>query len=124
MQLNVCTAEWPVPAADAILCINMVHIAPWEAALCLLNGAASLLGEKAPLILYGPWLEANVPTAPSNQAFDLSLRDRDPRWGLRLVEDFTAEGQRRGFQLAGRRPMPSNNLMASLREALNEVLPL
>lgn len=110
VQLDVC-GNWPIDKADAILCINMVHIAPWGASLGLLDGAARLLGPGAPLILYGPWVQSDVPTAPSNQAFDLSLRDRDPRWGLRLVEDFAAEAGLRGLQLAERRPMPSNNLM-------------
>lgn len=109
--LNVCSPDWPVDRADAILCINMVHIAPWEAALGLLDGAARLLGEGAALILYGPWLEQGVPTAPTNQAFDISLRDRDPAWGLRKVEDFSAEAASRGFLLAQRVSMPSNNLM-------------
>ena len=111
VQLDVCAPGWPVEAADAILCINMVHIAPWEASLGLLDGAERVLGADAPLILYGPWLEAGQPTAPSNQAFDMSLRDRDSRWGLRLVEDFASEADKRGLSLMERRPMPSNNLM-------------
>ena len=110
IELDV-TRNWPVERADAILCINMVHISPWECSLDLLNGAGRLLGEGAPLILYGPWLEANVEPAPSNLAFDLDLKARDPRWGLRLVEDFEAESSLRSFLLAERRPMPSNNLM-------------
>jgi uncharacterized protein DUF938 len=110
VQLDVC-ANWPIDRADAILCINMVHIAPWQAALGLLDGAQRLLGPGAPLILYGPWLQADLPTVPSNQAFDISLRDRDPRWGLRLVEDFAAVAEQRGLGLAERQAMPSNNLM-------------
>ena len=111
LQLDVCAANWPLDHADAILCINMVHIAPWEASLGLLDGARRLLGRDAPLILYGPWLQAGVPTVPSNQAFDASLRDRNPRWGLRLVEDFAAEAEPCGLRLVDRQPMPSNNLM-------------
>jgi SAM-dependent methyltransferase len=111
IQLDVCTGEWPFEGVDAILCVNMVHIAPWEASLGLLDGAGRLLGRGAPLILYGPWLQADIPTAPSNLAFDINLRDRDPRWGLRLVEDFAVEAERRGLRLAERREMPSNNLM-------------
>ncbi len=111
LHLDVCAAEWPVDRADAILCVNMVHIAPWEAALGLLDGAKRLLPPGAPLILYGPWRQADVPTAESNEAFDVSLRQRDPRWGLRLVEDFAAEAEQRCFRLAERQPMPSNNLM-------------
>lgn len=117
VQLDVCASDWPIADADAVLCINMVHIAPWEASLGLLDGAARLLENGAPLILYGPWLQADIPTAPSNQAFDISLRDRDSRWGLRLVENFAAEAAKRGFALAERRPMPSNNLMLRFETA-------
>jgi len=110
IELDV-TREWPVNSADAILCVNMVHISPWECSLGLLDGASRLLGPGARLILYGPWLEATVVPAPSNLSFDMDLKARDPRWGLRLVEDFAAEAALRGFVLAERRPMPSNNLM-------------
>lgn len=91
--------------------MNMVHISPWEASLGLLEGAGRLLGEGAPLILYGPWLEEGVATAPSNQAFDSSLRERDPSWGLRRVDIFAREAALKGMVLAGRVEMPSNNLM-------------
>jgi hypothetical protein len=112
VQLNVCSPEWPVQTAEAILCINMVHIAPWEASIGLLDGAARLLvGGGGPLILYGPWLEEGIEPAPSNLAFDRDLRARDPRWGLRLVEDFAALAEKRGLTLEDRQPMPSNNLM-------------
>lgn len=111
LQLDVCEADWPVDQADAILCVNMVHISPWESSLGLLDGAQRLLPKGAPLILYGPWLEAGIEAAPSNLAFDLSLKARDPRWGLRLVEDFAAEATLRGFVLAGREAMPANNVM-------------
>lgn len=111
VRLNVCSKDWPVGEADAMLCTNMVHISPWEASLGLLDGAARLLRTGAPLILYGPWLEAEVETAPSNMAFDESLKAKDPRWGLRFVEDFGSEAGSRGLVLAGRREMPSNNIM-------------
>lgn len=109
--LDVRADHWPVCRADAMLCINMVHISPWEASLGLLEGAGRLLGEGAPLILYGPWLEEGVATAPSNQAFDSSLRERDPSWGLRRVDIFAREAALKGMVLAGRVEMPSNNLM-------------
>jgi len=109
--LDTRAAEWPVASADAVLCINMVHISPWESALGLLDGARRLLGPGAPLILYGPWIEEGVDPAPSNLTFDQSLRVRDPRWGLRKVGDFAAEAALRGLVLADRRAMPSNNLM-------------
>ncbi len=111
LTLNVCERDWPLDRADAILCTNMVHISPWEASLGLLDGAAKLLRAGAPLILYGPWLEAGIEAAPSNLAFDQSLKARDSRWGLRLVEDFTAEAASRGFVLIGRQSMPANNIM-------------
>src|SRR4029450_6312579 len=102
LWLDVCEADWPVAEAHAVVCINMVHISPWESSLGLLEGAQRMLSKDAPLILYGPWLEAGVEPAPSNLAFDLSLKARDPRWGLRLVEDFAAEAKLRGFVLTGR----------------------
>ena len=111
VRLDVCAEDWPIGRADALLCVNMVHISPWEASIGLLEGAARLLGEGKSLLLYGPWLEADVETAPSNLAFDQSLKLRDPRWGLRLVEDFAAEASVRGLFLADRRAMPANNIM-------------
>ena len=111
LRLDTCDPVWPVKSADAILCINMVHISPWESAIGLLEGAKRLLQHRGPLILYGPWLEAGVDPAPSNLAFDQSLKHRDSRWGLRLVEGFAAEAEQRGIRLAERRAMPSNNLM-------------
>ena len=111
LQLDVCAPEWPIDQAEAILCTNMVHIAPWEAALGLLDGAVRLLDEGSSLILYGPWREAAVETVSSNLAFDQSLKARDPRWGLRLVEEFAAEASSRGLFLANRCTMPANNIM-------------
>ena len=111
LHLDVCSGDWPVERADAILCINMVHIAPWEAAIGLLRGAGRLLDTGSRLILYGPWLQRSVPAAPSNLAFDMDLKARNPQWGLREVDDFAAEARIHGFRLAEDRAMPSNNLM-------------
>lgn len=106
------TAEtWPVDQADAVLNINMVHISPWEAALGLVDGAARLLLTAGKLILYGPWLVQGVQTAPSNLAFDADLKQRNPAWGLRWVEDFATEAEIRGLFLADQREMPANNRM-------------
>jgi len=116
VQLDV-TGSWPVDRADAMLCINMVHISPWECSLGLLDGASRLLESGAPLILYGPWLEANAEPAASNMAFDADLKARDPSWGLRVVEEFAVEAESRGLVLADRRPMPSNNLMLRFERA-------
>eukprot|EP01034_Spumella_vulgaris_P001282 gene1282-1694_t len=90
LALDASAGDWSIDCADAILCINMVHISPWAATLGLLAGAARLLPSGAPLILYGPYVEPDVPTADSNLAFDASLRMRDPAWGLRHSDDVKA----------------------------------
>lgn len=100
---------------SAVLCINMVHISPWSAALGLLDGSARVLAPGGALILYGPWLQTGVPPAPSNVAFDHDLKARDPEWGLRLVEDFEAAAMERGFVLEQTRTMPANNLALLFR---------
>lgn len=115
LRIDVMQDKWPLARADAIVAINLVHISPWAAAIGLLDGAARLLGRGTPLILYGPWIERGVETAPSNLAFDADLRQRNPDWGLREVERFADEAQQRGFALAERRAMPANNLMLLLR---------
>ncbi len=114
LALDAAAREWPIDRADAILCINMVHISPWASALGLLDGAARLLGPGSPLILYGPWLIDGVGAAPSNLAFDVDLKHRDPRWGLRLVGDFEREAASRGLILHESRSMPANNRMLLL----------
>ena len=113
-------AEWPFQGADAVLNINMAHISPWEASLGLISGAARLLPTNGPLILYGPWLKDGIETAPSNLDFDANLKQRDPRWGLRRVEDFAAAAAGHGFDLIDWRQMPANNLMLLFRKTNGE----
>ena len=113
--IDASSDDWPIDRADAVLSINMVHISPWESALGLLDGAARLLAPGAPLILYGPWLKDDVRTVESNIAFDADLKARDPRWGLRRVEDFAAAATERGFGLEATRAMPANNMMLLFR---------
>lgn len=115
LALDASAGEWPIERADAILCINMVHISPWDATLGLFAGAARLLPAGAPLILYGPYVEPDVPTADSNIAFDASLRARDPAWGLRQIDDVKASAIAAGLVFAERRAMPANNLMLLFR---------
>lgn len=115
LALDAAAPDWPVDHADAILCINMVHISPWDATLGLFAGAARLLDPGAPLILYGPYIEPGVPTAESNLAFDANLRARDAAWGLRDTEAVKAAAA--GLALAERRAMPANNLMLLFRRA-------
>jgi hypothetical protein len=114
---------WPVDRVDALLCVNMVHIAPWEATLGLISGAAAVLADGAPLILYGPYLRGDVATAPSNLAFDASLKSRDARWGLRSVEDVTAAATARGLDFDRVVEMPANNLMLIFRVGRSGVTP-
>ena len=111
LALDVREAQWPIDRADALVSINMVHISPWQASLGLLDGAARLLAPGAPLIFYGPWIVEGVETAPSNLAFDASLKSRDPRWGLRSLAAFAAEAATRGLILVDHRDMPANNVM-------------
>ena len=92
-----------------------MHISPWAATLGLFAGAARLLPPGAPLILYGPYIEPDVPTADSNIAFDASLRARDPAWGLRQIDDVKASATAAGLAFAERRTMPANNLMLLFR---------
>lgn len=109
--LDATANAWPVERADAVLNLNMVHISPWEAALGLLDGAARVLAPGGKLILYGPWIVEGLRTAPSNLAFDADLKRRNPAWGLREVEDFAREAEKRGLLIADQREMPANNRM-------------
>ena len=111
------SSDWPVGHADAVLNINMVHISPWASALGLIQGAARVLPRGRALILYGPGLKADIPTAESNIAFDQDLRTRDPEWGLRRVEDLSAAATKHGLRLEETRSMPANNLMLLLRRS-------
>ena len=117
VSLDARAADWPVPEADALLCINMVHISPWPATAGLLRGAGRLLTEGAPLCLYGPYRRAGIETAPSNEAFDESLRARDPEWGLRALEEVAALAETHGLRLEQVVEMPANNISAVFRKA-------
>lgn len=117
VELDAAGNTWPIDRADAILCINMVHISPWSATLGLLRGAARLLAAGSPLVLYGPYRRAGVQAAPSNEAFDESLKARNPEWGLRVLEDVQAEAEEAGFRLERIAEMPANNLTLVFRKA-------
>jgi SAM-dependent methyltransferase len=106
---------WPVERADAIVAINMIHISPWSATAGLMAGAARALPPGGGLFLYGPFIESGVPTAPSNDAFDQSLRRRDPEWGIRRLDELRDLGARHGLSLCERIAMPANNLILVFR---------
>ena len=115
VPLDASAGAWPVGPVDAMLCVNMVHISPWAATAGLMRGAGRLLPPGGPLILYGPYRRAGVPTAPSNEAFDRSLKSRDPRWGLRDLEAVAAEAAANGLAFERVFEMPANNIIAVFR---------
>jgi SAM-dependent methyltransferase len=110
VSLDVRHRPWPVESVDAILCINMIHIAPWEAALALLAEAGRLLPAGGVLYLYGPYRRDGRDTAPSNAAFDADLRRRNPQWGVRNLEDVEREAGACSLLLQQIVAMPANNL--------------
>lgn len=115
LRLDAASTDWPIAAADAVLCVNMLHIAPWAAVEGLFTGAGRLLPSGAPLILYGPFLEDEVETAPSNLAFDADLRRRDANWGLRDVAEIDRLARGQGLTRTARHAMPANNLALVFR---------
>lgn len=114
-MLDAASDHWPVAKADAILCINMIHISPWRATEGLMRNAARLLGEGALLYLYGPYRQAGVVTTPSNEAFDASLKTQNPAWGLRDLEVVAALAKAAGFSAPEVTNMPANNLSVVFR---------
>ncbi len=115
VELDVQRWPWPVREADAIVCINMIHIAPWSACEALLRGAGALLQPGAPLYLYGAMKLDGRFTAPSNAEFDASLRARDPSWGVRDLAEVTRAAEAQGLVLEELVPMPANNFSLILR---------
>lgn len=107
--LDVRSDRWPVARVDVVYCANMVHIAPWECCLGLLRGAARHLAPGGLLITYGPYRIGGIHTAPSNAAFDRSLRARDPDWGVRDLEAVQEAASEEGLRLRERHAMPAHN---------------
>jgi hypothetical protein len=110
LALDAAGDVWPIGRADAVLCCNMIHIAPWEAAIGLITGAAHVLPAGGTLYLYGPYRREGRHTAPSNEAFDRDLRQRDPSWGVRDLEAVMSLAEDRGFGPSEIIDMPANNL--------------
>lgn len=115
IELDAAHAPWPLTRADAVVCINMIHIAPWTACLGLLRGAARVLPGDGVLYLYGPFRRDGQHTAPTNTAFDADLKARNPDWGVRDVGDVAAEAAATGFGPPNIIPMPANNLSVVFR---------
>ncbi|SPB18329.1 SAM-dependent methyltransferase [Caballeronia novacaledonica] len=109
LALDVLHHDWGIGNVAAIVCINMIHIAPWEAAESLFRGAGERLTAGGVLYLYGPYRRNGAHTAPSNEAFDQQLRARDARWGVRDMEAVAALGDQAGLTLVETVAMPANN---------------
>ncbi len=116
LPIDAAQPAWPIDRADAIVCINMVHISPWDATLGLFKGCAQVLTDVAPILLYGPYFEQGVETAASNLAFDVSLKARNPAWGLRHLDDMDRVASDHGFARTSRHAMPANNLVLVYRK--------
>ncbi len=115
LALDVLDQPWPVRGIDAIVCINMIHIAPWEVTLALLAEAGRLLRGQGVLFLYGPYRRDGKDTAPGNAAFDADLRHRNPRWGVRNLEDVQHHASEVGLVLQEVVEMPANNFSVIFR---------
>ncbi len=119
LKLDVHDDPWPVSAAAAVVCINMVHITPWATTQALLAGAGRVLPTGGPLYLYGPYLIDGEATSDSNRAFDQDLRRRNPLWGIRDLAAVTDEAARHGLVFEDRRAMPANNFSVIFKKAEN-----
>jgi SAM-dependent methyltransferase len=110
IALDTASEPWPIESADAVICINMIHIAPWVATVGLMRGAAEIIPPDGMLYLYGPFRRGGSHTAPSNAVFDDSLRTRNPAWGVRDLEAVSMLAERYGFSPPLVEEMPANNL--------------
>jgi hypothetical protein len=120
LELDAARPEtWPVQSADAVVCINMIHISPWAATEGLFAGTDRVLPAEGVLVTYGPYLEDAVDTAPSNLAFDASLKSRNPAWGIRRREDLEALAAAHDLALHARIALPANNLSLVFRRSAN-----
>lgn len=117
VELDARREEWPLDELDAIVCINMIHISPWASLEGLFAGAARRLPDGGPLVLYGPFRFDGRFTAPSNEAFDASLKARNPSWGIRDVRDLDALGEKVGLGRQNLVDMPANNHVLVFRRA-------
>jgi SAM-dependent methyltransferase len=115
LALDVTAQPWPAIRAQAVICINMIHISPWAATLGLMRGASQVLQPGGLLFLYGPYRRGGAHTAQSNAAFDQDLRARNPAWGIRDLEEVTRAAQAEGFGAPVIETMPANNLSLIFR---------
>ena len=117
LAINASDVILPLETADAVMCVNVIHISPWDATEGLMRNAAALLPPGGPLYLYGPYRIGGVHTAPSNEAFDRSLREQNETWGVRDLEDVVAEAEKNGLTFVERIEMPANNQSVIFRKS-------
>lgn len=117
MPLDVEAEPWPLAQADAVVAINMIHIAPWSACEALMRGAARVLPANGVLFLYGPFKRNGEHTSESNARFDERLRSDDPRWGVRDAGEVEEAAAKQGLRLVETVPMPANNQSLVFRYA-------
>jgi cyclopropane fatty-acyl-phospholipid synthase-like methyltransferase len=116
LYLDVHDEVWPVGQVDAVVCINMIHIAPSSATQALFRGAKTTVNTRGVLFLYGPFRRQGQHTSPSNEAFDRLLQAQNPEWGVRDLDDVAQLADKEGFELQERCEMPANNLTVIFRK--------
>jgi hypothetical protein len=116
IELDVRVQPWPLARADAIVCINMIHISRWAATMALMRGAGAILPEGGVVYLYGPYRVDGRHTAPGNEAFDASLRAQNAEWGVRDLAEVAKVANARGLDLVETVEMPANNLSVIFRK--------
>ena len=119
IELDVLRQRWPVDRVDAILAINLVHIAPWAVTSSLFRGATDHLNDSGVLVMYGPYRLFGHYHAPSNEAFDARLRSENIEWGVRDVRDIITAADQYGFVLNALIPMPANNHILVFRRQVS-----
>lgn len=115
VDLDVLRSPWPIAHADAVLCINMIHVSPWAATQALFDGAKRVLSPGGVLFLYGPYRRFGQHTAPNNAAFDGQLRANNPDWGLRDLEAVIDVAGTAGYRLDDVVDMPASNFSVVFR---------
>ena len=115
VAFDVTRLPWPVRTADAVLCLNVIHIAPWEATLALMRGSGDILPPDGVLVTYGPYRRGGAHTAPSNETFDTSLKSRNPLWGVRDMEEVVAVANDNRLDFEEAVSMPANNFTLVFR---------
>ena len=117
LDLDATACDWPVARANAVICINMIHIAPWSAGLGLLKGTGRILKPGEALYLYGPYMIDGAHTSESNAQFDADLKSRHPSWGIRNLADVVSAAVEAGLKLDRTVQMPANNLSVIFRKS-------